>query len=409
MLDHPLVQARLEHPCDQELRHPETQVQRELFEVGYLTDWLAPLTGTTVRCRVVVARRPAPADPEDVAIGKLVGAHVYELFLTSHPAHRLSAADVIELYNGRGGFERVLSAEDEEQDPDRWCSHRPHGQECWQVLSQWVWNTRLALGQVCQGHPPRWTIWAATPAGRPAPAVPTPVVPAPGAGGTTGEEERVAQYGPLELARSWAKARGRFAGQDFTLLDDGTLRCPAGKSLRPRGRCDLPTGDQRVMFSAKEGDCRVCPLAAQCLGRSGSGNNPRRVSATRKLLGYQLRPKTAPWQEAPPCGSAAEPVPALRDLLWGDLPSRRVRRDFFRPLRRQRVIIVPPPTTAPPVPVPPAPQPWTRAERAHRRRAWAARSARNALGADAGRHIVTLWGIPPQLAIHLGLPALTAA
>lgn len=408
LLDHPLVQARLQHPCDQELRHPETQVQRELFEVGYLTDWLAPLTGTMVSCRVVVARRPAPAAPEEVAIGKLVGDHVYELFLTSHPAHHLSAADVIELYNGRGGFEQVLSAEDEEQDPDRWCSHQPHGQAFWQVLSQWVWNTRLALGQICQGGPPRWTIWSAAPAEGPAPIVPAPVIPTTSAGGAAGEEERVAQYGPLELARPWAKARGRFAGQDFTLLDDGTLRCPAGKALRPRGRCDLPTGDQRVMFSAKEGDCRACPLAAQCLGRRGSGNNPRRVSATRKLLGYQLRPKSAPWQEAPPHGSATDPAPARRDLLWGDLPSRRLRRDFFHPLRRQRVTIVPPSMMAPPVPAPPAPQRWTRADRAHRRLSWATRSARNALTDDAARYTVTLWGIPPQLAVHLGLPTTRA-
>src|SRR5438132_10184091 len=33
------------------------------------------------------------------------------------------------------------------QDPDRWCSHTPCGQEFWQILSQWVWNWRLELGQ----------------------------------------------------------------------------------------------------------------------------------------------------------------------------------------------------------------------------------------------------------------------
>jgi hypothetical protein len=309
-LDHPLVRARLQHPGDQELQHPETQVRRELFAVGYITDWLAPLAGTAVACRVVVTRRPAPADPEEIAIGKLVGDHVYALFLTSHPAHRLSAAAVIELHNGRGSFEQVLSDEAQEQDPDRWCSHSPHGQEFWQILRQWVWNTRLPLGRVCGEQPPRWTVWPGAQAARPAAPVAPPPAPTAGPAASAGDEELVAQYGPLELARPWAKGRGRFAGQDFTLLDDGTLRCPAGNILRPRGRCDLPTGDQRVMYSAKEGDCRACPRAARCLGRSGPGQNPRRVSATRKLLGYQARPEQAPWQDPPPAAGPASGPPS---------------------------------------------------------------------------------------------------
>ena len=407
LLDHPLVRARLQHPCDQELRHPETQAQRELFEVGYITDWLAPLTGLAVSCRVVVTRRAAPADPGEVTVGKLLGDHVYELFLTSHPAHRLPAVDLIPLYNGRGGFEQVLSDEDREQDPDRWCSHNPYGQEFWQVLSQWVWNARLELGQVCQERPLRWTVWSETPADRLTAAVALPPPLTAEAGEATGEEELVAQYGPLALARPWAKARGRFAGQDFSLLDDGTLRCPAGKILRPRARCALPNGDQQVMYSAKAGDCRSCPLASQCLGRSGSGHNPRRVSATRKLLGYQACPKQRPWQEQPqPCGNEADPPP---DVLWGDLPGRRIRRDFFQALRRQQVTLVPPLPAVAPAPASSGPRRWTRAARAHRRLSWAARLARNALAADTTRYTVTLCGIPPQLAAALGLPTVEAA
>ena len=157
LLNHPVVQARLQRPCDAELQHPETQVQREVFEVGYLTDWLEPLPGFELTCRVIVTRRPAPRNADDVTVGKLVGDHVYELFLTSHPAGRLTAKDIVELYHHRGSFEQVLSDEDVEQDPDRWCSHRPRGPEVWQIVSQWVWNTRLELGQIAQEAPLRWT------------------------------------------------------------------------------------------------------------------------------------------------------------------------------------------------------------------------------------------------------------
>ncbi len=41
-----------------------------------------------------------------------------------------------------GPYAPQLSDEDNEQDPDRWCSHSAWGQECWQWVSQWVWNLR---------------------------------------------------------------------------------------------------------------------------------------------------------------------------------------------------------------------------------------------------------------------------
>jgi hypothetical protein len=159
LLTHPRVRERLQHPGDQEVQHPETEVRREVFEVGYIDDWLEPLPGLELTCRVIVTRRAAPADPEEAAVGKRVGDHVYELFLVSHPATCFSAAEVLDLYTGRGAFEQVLSAEDQEQDPDRWCSHTPHGQEFWQILSHWVWNARLELGQVGQENIVRWTDW----------------------------------------------------------------------------------------------------------------------------------------------------------------------------------------------------------------------------------------------------------
>jgi hypothetical protein len=62
-------------------------------------------------------------------VGKRRDAHVYEIFLTSHSASSLPAATLLALYQQRGAFEQVLSDEDAEQDPDRWCSHTPCGQE----------------------------------------------------------------------------------------------------------------------------------------------------------------------------------------------------------------------------------------------------------------------------------------
>jgi hypothetical protein len=62
---------------------------------------------------------------------------------SSSPACReppFTASDIVELYLHRGAFETALADEDQEQDPDRWASHTATGQECWQIVSQWLWN-----------------------------------------------------------------------------------------------------------------------------------------------------------------------------------------------------------------------------------------------------------------------------
>jgi hypothetical protein len=41
---------------------------------------------------------------------------------------------VVELYLHRGAFEPALADEDQEIDPDRWCSHSACGQEAWCIV-----------------------------------------------------------------------------------------------------------------------------------------------------------------------------------------------------------------------------------------------------------------------------------
>jgi hypothetical protein len=407
LLDHPSVQARLQHPCDLEVTHPETQVRREVFDIGYLADWLEERPDQVLSYRVILTRRPAPADGGPISVGKRCGAYVYELFLTSQPAPALPAATILDLYQQRGAFEQVLSDEDHEQDPDRWCSRTRLGQEFWQIVSQWVWNIRLELGSVALAPSLRWTTWEPAPAEVPVAAAPQPepalATQAPVAG------ELVATYGPLELAQPWAKARRRFSAQDFALQADDTLTCPAGKVLRPRERRKLDMGDLRVLYAAKAHDCRVCPLAPQCLGRGASGAHPRRVSGVRRLVGWQRPPAPI----GAPLARQAQVEEGRDDLMqralqWCDVGGRRLRRELVALLRRQRVTITEP-SASPPRPLcEEESRLWTRAERAHRRLSWASRLARNAQATDAPRYTVIVWGIVPPLAAYLSLPSTPA-
>jgi hypothetical protein len=125
-----------------------------------------------VLCRVVVATHPAGKKKSPVGVTRK--GIVYELFFTNLPQQAFTACDVIELYLHRGAFEPILADEDIEQDPDRWCSHSAWGQECWQLISQWVWNLRLELGHQLEPAPVRTTEFA--------PAIPsqrTPLAPSP--------------------------------------------------------------------------------------------------------------------------------------------------------------------------------------------------------------------------------------
>ena len=138
-LDLPEVQARLRFAPDAQDIHPESGTQRDLYDCPAVT--LRP-QGPVVR--LIVAAHAASQHPHSV--GTLRNGVVYELFYTLLPPQAFTASDILHLYLHRGSFETVLSDEDQEQNPDRWVSHSLCGQDCWQILSQWVWNLRLELG-----------------------------------------------------------------------------------------------------------------------------------------------------------------------------------------------------------------------------------------------------------------------
>lgn len=134
ILDQAAIQARLALPPDQQFTHPESGIVRTLYDCP---DQPLDKNGEQ-RYRVVVATHPAGATKSRIGVTR--DGVVYELFLTNLAPIAFTAADVVALYLHRGAFEITLADEDQEQDPDRWCSHAACGQEVWQILSQWVWN-----------------------------------------------------------------------------------------------------------------------------------------------------------------------------------------------------------------------------------------------------------------------------
>jgi hypothetical protein len=349
VLDHPLVQARLHLPPDQFQQRSESQMVRSLYDCPEV-----PVGPEGVPCRVVVATHLASKKKSSVGVTR--SGVVYELFFTRLPQQAFTASDVVELYLHRGAFEPTLADEDNEQDPDRWCSHSAWGQECWQVVSQWVWNLRLELGHQLAPDPLRTTELA--PARLEAHEQPS----------------HTGGYGKPEVAAAF-KA-GRFSGQDFTIQPDGTLRCPAQQSLVVHEQRKEADGSLRVVYAASIRSCRPCSLREQCQWNGTATAKPRQVSVL-------LHPV----------------VVGSLPLLWRDWSRRVHRRACIQLLRHQQVMVQ---VEAQQTTLAIRFTPLSRAERAHVRLSWEKRVARNAHPPGKGQVTIKLCGVPDQFAGFLG-------
>jgi hypothetical protein len=359
LLQIPQVQAVLSLPPSAQVPGLSPDQPLDLFDVGDVD-----LDSQGLRVRVIILRRVAPKGRGRLSVGQRQGTWVYELFLTNVPATRLLAQDVLDVYRGRGGFENAFAAEDQETDPDRWCSHTPFGQECWQILAQWIWNLRQVLGQRLQEHPGRDIEWAP-----PAP-IPAQVELA---------VEEAVTYGPWQLASSTRGASGkRLKASAFSLDPNGLVHCPQGASLVPQAALQQDTAfRQRQIWKANPKTCAACPLREACLGPEARSAAARSVSTIR----LQLPPPA--WVK-PVSGF----LPALR---WQDVPARALRRRFLTHVRSQQVQVTTLPAD-PPQPIPRSP----RAERSHQRLSWSQRLSRNA-GPLPPRFHVSVSGIPARL------------
>ena len=334
---------------------------------------------------MIVATHSATATA--APIGTTRGEVVYELFFTALPQVAFTAADVVDLYLHRGAFETVLADEDQEQDPDRWCSHAPWGQEFWQTLAQWIWNLRLELGHALHPTPMRTTEFAPAQEGESVQSV------------VSAQEESTQPvvYGSPQWARpSYTKG---FAGADFRLLPDGALRCPADRPLYAQERRLERNGSLRVLYAARIGHCRSCPLREQCQ-ESATTIKARRVSA----VCWPVSSSSSISGESPAVSGEPSPLPAPRAVLWGDWQRRSHRREVVKLLGHQRVDIRVA-DTSPPAQPPPA-RPFSRAQRAHYRLSWAQRLARNAAPHASPSLSITLFGIPDAFAQAIGFSTL---
>jgi len=347
-----------------------------------------PLTPAGPKVRLVVATHAGTSSSPVVGIER--DGMIYELFVSTLPSPAFTASDVLDLYLHRGSFETTLADEDVEQNADRWYSHTPCGQEFAQILAQWIWNIRLELGQQLSPAELRITEFApahdaeAPSANAPAPkdASMPPVV-----------------YGPPQWARP-SFTHG-FPGSEFTPQPDGTLRCPANHLLYPQERRPERDGSVRILYAARMGHCRSCPLRAQCQ-ESNTTLKPRRVSAVL----WPLSSSHSDFSPSPDPTSA--PLPSA-PVLWRDWPRCSIRRTWLKVVRSQTIYLESSAPLSPSRGSCATEKILTRAERAHWRLSWDQRLARNVRPSDAPQLIATLHGLPATFASSFGFDLLATA
>jgi len=139
-------QARLALPPTRYSPHPETEPVALLFDcpdIPLAWDSAHDCASSSRPIRAQAGTRPPLRVTRDGV--------VYELFFTALPPVAFTAADYQSpLYLHRGAFETVLCDETRSQLLIAGSRTLTWGQECWQILSQWMWNLRLELG-----HHPR--------------------------------------------------------------------------------------------------------------------------------------------------------------------------------------------------------------------------------------------------------------
>jgi hypothetical protein len=435
LLKEPGIAQRLERAAVWEWQDIGGNSFSQIMDLGYVE---ALGRGYATPMRVIVLRTPEKL--HQARIGKRLKKYVYELFMTSQSMGSLSVMDILSLYRGRGGFEQQLSQEDQEQDYDRWCSWHPEGQEFWQILGQWSWNWRVWMGWQ-QKQVVRQTVWSegesedervlrmgwrgtlpppvlppslqfmqerpeeAKPresvpplgellaireesGGEPAPTTPTVESAVP-------KGDKAKEYGAMEVSTEWGRVpqKGkRFGNEDFRIVDEQTVLCPAGHPMSERTSKENQNGDLRMQFGIQASLCQRCPVKRQCLSPQSKGVVGRRVTVIRRATS---RAKGVVATRSAIVRSAFRWLmnPQLQyeqPLYWCDIAASELRRTWHEHLSQQEVEIKLSSRQEQRQAAAEAPL-LSRAQREHRRLSWSERWERNERAAAAAGWMVVLY------------------
>lgn len=252
--------------------------RRQARELGTTMLW------DNAEYRVLVSRyRMSPGRPRGV--GHALDGWRYELFLTTLPASRWAAPDLVQLYYGRTAIENRFAAEDREFGLDRVFSYSRPGQQLACAIALSVWNLRVAGGfAAVPEHVTRKPM-------RDRPEVEVAPVVGAASSGDAPELDLVEPPPESQDATSLSsppqdplpKALMRWCAEhpSWHVDPDGYgLRCPQDKLLTLSGLRPGPAKKVLARYRPSHGVCPTCPNRASCSPRSTAANFRREVNVT---------------------------------------------------------------------------------------------------------------------------------
>ena len=206
----------------------------------------------------------------------------------------------------------------------------------------------------------------------------------------------------MKVAPAWGHSRHKFAGDDFKIIDDSEVRCPAGHPMERQEIRYNAYGDRQMIFGIKAATCRSCPFIQQCHSKHSKNTRGRRVAVTRKRLSAPQDSSEHPMLVVQP-RAPLNAIPGCEAILWTDLPATTYRRHLQFALTHNRIEIEP--LASQTAGAPPTQPLLTRHQRAHRRWSWKQRLRRNQLRQPQMlQWKVQLFGLSPALTQFLKSP-----
>ena len=261
LLDLEVVKQALARAPDQVSTHPESGMTRALYDCAAV-----PLTPAGPEVRLVVATHPAPTSCSPPLASSAMAPST-SCLSARFPPRRLRPRMCLICTCTVARLRRCWPMKTRSKRSDRWYSHTPWGQEFAQILASgcgtcdWSWGNSSRQRNCA---PPNLL----------------PHVRPNCLNRSSLHLRSTASGGHVRSYRNGHAHRLRmaFPGSAFTPQPDGTLRCPANHPLYLQERRPERDGSLRILYAARIGHCRSCPLRAQCQ-ESSTTLKPRRVSA----------------------------------------------------------------------------------------------------------------------------------
>lgn len=222
------------------------------------------------------------------------------------------------------------------------------------------------------------------------PAAPTPTVES-----ALSEGDKAKQYGVMEVSTEWGRGQGkgkRFGNEDFRILDEQSVLCPAGHPMYQRTSKQNKNGDLRMQFGIKPSLCQRCPVKRQCLSPQSKGVGGRRVTVIRRAIsrakgvvdkGSAIVKSAFRWLMNPQ-------LQYEQPIYWCDIAACQLRRTWHEHLSRQEVEIKLIGRQEQSRAEEDAPL-LSRAQREHRRMSWQERWECNERKAEDPRWVIVLY------------------